>query len=216
LEDRIQVSAAAKGDQAAFTALVERYRGYVYTIAYKITLNEDDALDVAQTVFLRLVERIGDFDGRGPFRRWLATIAVRESITHRRRAARRETPFDPATMDEMREGRGGGWDCGGGSGDGSVDGVGGVGAAASLGAGGASAGSSGESPRDRILRLERRDRVEAAMGELSPQQRAIFALRFKEDMDSAEIAERLDIPPGQARVQLCRAVARLRELVGED
>lgn len=187
---------------------MERYRGYVYTIAYKITLDEDDALDVAQTVFLRLVERIGDFDGRGPFRRWLATIAVRESITHRRRVARRETAFDPAALAEIREGRrdgDGGWGVGG-------DEAG----TAGFGAGGGAAGSSGESPRDRILRLERRDRVEAAMGELSPQQRAIFALRFKEDMDSAEIAERLDLPPGQVRVQLCRAVARLRELVGED
>ena len=45
MDDSTLAARAATGDQAAFTLLIERYRRYIYTIAYKIALNEDDALD---------------------------------------------------------------------------------------------------------------------------------------------------------------------------
>lgn len=222
MEDRILASAASNGDPAAFTALVERYRAYVYAIAYRIVLHEDDALDIAQTVFLRLVERIGDFEGRGPFRRWLAAIAVREALSHRRRERRREEPTDPDTLDRLREDPAGGAVARSGSHMATSGGMAarnrtpGGGADSGGGVDSVASGRSALSPPQVVLRNERRARVEAAMAELSPQQRAVFTLRFKEDMDSKEIAERLDLQPGQVRVQLCRAVVRLRELVGEE
>ena len=46
MEDNRLVAAAASGDQEAFTVLVERYRRYIYTIAFKVVLDEDDALDI--------------------------------------------------------------------------------------------------------------------------------------------------------------------------
>lgn len=98
MEDSVLAEAAAKGDQNAFNVLIERYRNYIYTIAYKISLNEEDALDITQNVFIRLVEKIGDYQGQGPFRSWLGTISTRESITYNRRPNKREVSFSPELM----------------------------------------------------------------------------------------------------------------------
>lgn len=191
LEDHLLASAAARGDESAFSSLVERYRSYIYTIAYRILLHEDDALDAAQTVFLRLVEKIGDFNGRGPFRRWLAAIAVREALTFRDRRRPREQPMDPVDLSREQDRR-------------------------QAGGNPASGSNSARSPLESAARNERRVRVEAAIARLSPQQRAIFVLRFREDLGPSEIAAQLDLPSAHVRVQLSRALARLREILGED
>ncbi len=187
LEDSVLASAASAGDSDAFALLVKRYDRYVYAIAYKMVLDEDDAFDVTQTVFLRVAERIGDFDGRGAFRSWIGAIAVREALSllrRRERSGRHETPTDPERLERLA--------------DESVsrNGVG--------------------SPLRAVVEKEQRERVEAAMGCLSDQQRAVFVLRFREEMRPREIAERLGLPAGQVRVQLHRAVARLRELLEES
>lgn len=183
LEDTTLAARAAKGDGEALTALVERYRRYVYTIAFKIALNEEDALDIAQNTFVRLVEKIGDFRGEGEFRSWLAAIAAREAINHLRRPSRREEAMSPETFEEIAD---------------------------------SPAAEARGDPRARLDAEQRRGLVEQAMKRLAPQQRAVFALRFMEDMGPKEIANRLGLPAGQVRSQLNRAIARIREVLAKE
>lgn len=68
-------------------------------------------------------------------------------------------------------------------------------------------------PYDEFSDQSRIQQVQNAMRELSPQQRAIFILRFEEDLKPIEIAERLELPPGQVRAQLCRAMKTLRAVL---
>ena len=58
---------------------------------------------------------------------------------------------------------------------------------------------------------ERLKLVEEAMKSLSIQQRAILALQIAEHLGPKEIAERLEIPSGQVRSQLNRAIKKLQE-----
>jgi len=51
---------------------------------------------------------------------------------------------------------------------------------------------------------------------LSDQQRAIFLMRFSEEMQLAEIAAVLGIRTGSVKAQLSRAVARVRKLMREQ
>jgi RNA polymerase sigma-70 factor (ECF subfamily) len=184
LDESRLVAEAAQGDQRAFAALAERYRAYIYTIAYRITLNPEDALDVTQNVFVRVVEKLGAFNGRGPFRAWLATIAAREASDHLCRPSRREITTEPERLAQMAETP--------------------------------PSNSNDGNPRDAVDRAQRRRLVEQAMAGLSPQQRAVFALRWHEEMGASEIAERLGLSAGQVRVQLHRAIARIRDaLAGE-
>lgn len=48
---------------------------------------------------------------------------------------------------------------------------------------------------------------------LPPEQQAILALRYRDDLDGEALAGRLGCSVGAARVRLCRALAALRQLV---
>src|SRR5438477_2254696 len=74
------VRAAARGDQAAWNELVERFQGLVWATARAHRLSRTDAADVAQTVWLRLVENLDRIREPEHLGGWLAKTARRESL----------------------------------------------------------------------------------------------------------------------------------------
>ena len=74
------VAAAAKGDQSAWSVLVERYLPLVYPIVRRYRLSDKDAEDVSQTVWLRLVEQLGVIRDARALARWLAAATRHEVL----------------------------------------------------------------------------------------------------------------------------------------
>ncbi len=68
--------AAAAGDRAALETLVRKHQRWVYAIAVRMMLSPADAADVAQEALLRVITRIGQFEGRSSFRTWAYRIAM--------------------------------------------------------------------------------------------------------------------------------------------
>jgi RNA polymerase sigma-70 factor, ECF subfamily len=91
--DLVLVTRYRGGDREAFAELVVKYQRPIYNAAFWILRNAEDANDVAQDVFLRIAERIEDFDGRHKFFSWIYRIAVNEALNRVRRD-RREEPLD--------------------------------------------------------------------------------------------------------------------------
>jgi RNA polymerase sigma-70 factor (ECF subfamily) len=71
--------------------------------------------------------------------------------------------------------------------------------------------ASDPSPEKVLLAREELQWVWKSLSGLSEQQRAIFFLRFAEEMPLADIAETLDVKIGTVKAQLARATAKLRE-----
>lgn len=98
------VSAAATGDQAAWNAIVDRFSSLVWATARAHRLARDDASDVAQTTWLRLVEHLDRIREPERLGAWLATTARHESLRVIRRGARElpsgETDLFEAPADE--------------------------------------------------------------------------------------------------------------------
>ncbi|MCL1893787.1 MAG: sigma-70 family RNA polymerase sigma factor [Holophagaceae bacterium] len=74
------VSAAQGGDQVAFTRLVKLFQKDVYSKAFNILRNHQDADDVVQETFLRVYRALPGFRGESSFRTWLITITTRQSL----------------------------------------------------------------------------------------------------------------------------------------
>lgn len=74
------IQAAAAGSRSAFDELVRLKRERVARVAYQITGDWDDALDVAQGVFLRLWKGLGQFDPSRRFDTWLYRVTVNAAI----------------------------------------------------------------------------------------------------------------------------------------
>lgn len=87
------VEGSRNGDRAAFASLVARYQQPIYNAAYRVLGNADDAADTAQAVFLKVAERLDEYDPRFRFFSWIYRIAVNESLNLLRRNGREE-PLD--------------------------------------------------------------------------------------------------------------------------
>jgi RNA polymerase sigma-70 factor (ECF subfamily) len=78
--DRELVERFRQGDRDAFAELVVRYQRPIYNAAFWVLRSAEDANDVAQTVFLRVAERLDEFDSQYRFFSWIYRIAVNESF----------------------------------------------------------------------------------------------------------------------------------------
>lgn len=87
------LTAARAGDEAAFSALVERHRRELHVHCYRMLGSLEDAEDLVQETFLRAWRRRETFRGDSPFRAWLygiATNACLDALARRPRVASRD------------------------------------------------------------------------------------------------------------------------------
>jgi RNA polymerase sigma factor (sigma-70 family) len=76
----VLVTRAAEGDQNAWDEIIERYAPLVWSICRRYRLDRADADDVAQNVWLRLVEQLSALREPAALPGWLATTTQRECL----------------------------------------------------------------------------------------------------------------------------------------
>ena len=74
--DEDLVTRSKNGELEAFEELVCRYERKVYSLAYRMMGNYDDANDLAQETFLRAFRAISGFRGDSSFSTWLSHIVT--------------------------------------------------------------------------------------------------------------------------------------------
>ncbi len=98
------IRAAAGGDVEAAGELVRRKREQVVRVAYQVTGDWEDAIDVSQSVFIRLWKGLGRYDPARRFDTWLYRITVNAAIDFVRSSGPRLQPL-PAGSPEPVSGR---------------------------------------------------------------------------------------------------------------
>ena len=98
------VHAAQAGDRGAFDELVRLTYGDTFTLAFRLTGDEDDARDVAQESYLRAFRGLKRFRGDAQFSTWLYRITSNCASTHlgRRTRHRHEELDDELPADDLR------------------------------------------------------------------------------------------------------------------
>jgi len=96
------VHASAKGDEAAWNALVRRYAPLVLAVIRNYQMAAADVQDVSQTVWLRLVEHLADLRAPEALPGWLVTTTQRECGRYQRRA-QKTLPVDPHSDGIMKQ-----------------------------------------------------------------------------------------------------------------
>ena len=79
-EDQIALSRMAHGDLHGLETLVERHQVQAVYAAYMIVFDHGLAEDVAQTAFVRVAEKIHQYDQNRPFMPWFFRIVVNEAL----------------------------------------------------------------------------------------------------------------------------------------
>ena len=70
------------GDTAAFDEIMVRYERQIYRICYRFVENREDALDLAQDVFIKAFEHLATFRRESSLKTWLYRIAMNHCINH--------------------------------------------------------------------------------------------------------------------------------------
>jgi RNA polymerase sigma-70 factor (ECF subfamily) len=113
-DDRSLIEAFQSGDEFAFVALYNRYKGPVYAFCVKMLLDRTAAEDVLQETFVRVYENRERLTRPGSFKAWLFTIARNQCLNQLRRDKRQvplgdtepdapthETPFSQLLKSEQ-------------------------------------------------------------------------------------------------------------------
>jgi RNA polymerase sigma-70 factor (ECF subfamily) len=79
-EDQIALSRLAHGDLHGLETLVEHHQVQAVYAAYMIVFDHGLAEDVAQTAFVRVAEKIHQYDQNRPFMPWFFRIVVNEAL----------------------------------------------------------------------------------------------------------------------------------------
>lgn len=88
------LAAAGRSDPRAWDEIVERYSPMLVAVAGRFRLSAAQVDDVAQTVWMRLVEHVGDLREPAALPGWIATTARREAL-RLLQADRRSMPLSP-------------------------------------------------------------------------------------------------------------------------
>jgi RNA polymerase sigma-70 factor (ECF subfamily) len=98
------VDAARGGDIRAVDALVRATYAGTYTLALRLTGNDDDARDVVQDAYLRAYRALDGFRGDAQFTTWLYRITANCAATtlHKRRRTRTDVLSDDAQIVDLR------------------------------------------------------------------------------------------------------------------
>ena len=98
------VPRALGGDVAAQEAIYRAFERPVFTLARRLVPQRAVAEDLAQDVFVEVLTRLAQYDGRGSFAGWVRAIAVNRCLMHLRSPWHRSRRwFERATTDEDAE-----------------------------------------------------------------------------------------------------------------
>jgi len=190
-DDATLVARCRSGESAAWTTLVQRYQRLVYAIVRRLGDDEQQAADVFQAVFTRLLHHLPRLEQPDRLRAWIVTTARREAWRLRRQQRRFLPLPDDAEAPLSDE-------------------------SASPWAGGAAA-QSDPGPEDQWQALQELHRVREAVARLSPACQRLIALMFDSDEPPSyqEAARLLGMPVGSLGPNRGRCLARLRQLLSE-
>lgn len=171
-----------QGQMEAFEALVERHERGLYHFLLRHTQDVELANDLLQDTFLRVVRSAPSWSRKARFTTWVYTIARNLSVDAARKGRHRRVQSLDAPVGDDPEGRP------------LVEQI---------------AGES-DGGFDRVDRTEVAARVEAALGELSVEQREVFLMRETQQLSFGEIAEIVGVSENTVKSRMRYALENLR------
>jgi RNA polymerase sigma-70 factor (ECF subfamily) len=179
---------AQAGSRAAFDALVRQYDQAVLRLALRLTGSEQDAQDIHQEAFLKAYRYLANFRFECSFYTWIYRIATNLCLDHlRRRKSRREE------QSVVLDGRGEELDL--------LSNV--------------SDDRSGANPARELDRKVLGEKIQTALGHLTPRERMVFELKHYQGLKLRAIGEMLQTTEETAKNTLFRATRKLRAQLAE-
>jgi RNA polymerase sigma-70 factor (ECF subfamily) len=188
IDEAVLIEQCRGGDFAAMERLIIRYQNRIYNVILKMCANPDDAEELTQETFVKILEGIEGFNGRSSFYTWAFRIAVNLTINHCKRDRKLVTRSIDAEDNQCGE-------------------------QAKTQLREFLRDDSVPEPAVAAQNRELCEIVVNSLSKLDDTQRAVIILRDIEDMSYAQIADVLDIELGTVKSRLSRGRSSLREIL---
>lgn len=76
------------GDTSAFAILVDRYKDLVFTLAYKMLKNREEAEEIAQDTFIKIFKSVVKFKGDSKFSTWVYKVTYNTCLDYLKKKKR--------------------------------------------------------------------------------------------------------------------------------
>jgi RNA polymerase sigma factor (sigma-70 family) len=87
------VAAAQRGDRVALERVVRAIQDTVYNVALRMLGHPDDARDASQEILVKVVTKLGSFQGESRFTTWVFRVATNALLDTRKSLRRRDSTF---------------------------------------------------------------------------------------------------------------------------
>ncbi|MBN2457339.1 MAG: sigma-70 family RNA polymerase sigma factor [Sedimentisphaerales bacterium] len=88
VNDSVLVELSRQGDSEATERLILKYQHRIYNVILRMCGNVDDAAELTQDTFVKVIKNIGNFQARSSFYTWLFRIAVNLTLNYCQRDMR--------------------------------------------------------------------------------------------------------------------------------
>ena len=164
-----------KGDQAAYSDLMNNYRDSLYFMLLKMTNNPVDADDLTIEAFSKAFQNLHQYTPEFAFSTWLFRIASNNCIDFLRKNKNRTLSIDEQAFfdDESDISE--------------------------------RFASSQPDPEETIIRTQKIETMRAVVDKLKPHYRTLVEMRYFQELSYEEIADQLQLPLGTVKAKLFRA-----------
>ncbi len=188
IADTILVERCRQGDSAAMERLILKYQNRIYNVILKICANPDDAAELTQETFVKVIESVDRFKGKSSFYTWAFRIAVNLTLNYCQRGAKlRLKSLDAIGQEQDSQ-------AGQALKEFLID-------------------DNISDPAMEAQNKELWEIVVKSLMELDEEHRTVVVLRDIEGMNYAQIADVLRIKLGTVRSRLSRARSKLKEIM---
>jgi len=187
INDAVLIEQYRNGDSTAMERLVLKYQNRIYNVILKICADPDDAAELTQETFVKVIENLNKFEGRSGFYTWTFRIAVNLTLNYCQRNSRlafRSLDAEQQDDDQVKQ------------------------VLKDFLSDDSSPDPATDAQNKELYRIAAR----TLMG-LDETHRAVIVLRDIEGMSYARIAEVLDIELGTVRSRLSRARSKMRDIL---
>jgi len=185
IDEASLVAQAKAGNMDSVERLILKHQQRVYNAILKLCGNSDDAAELTQDAFVRVIQNIKTFKGQSSFYTWLFRIAVNLTLNFCKKNSR--VSFQPmnSELDEELKHQ---------LKDYLID-------------------KTSPQPPQIAAAKEMHSLLLKALEKLDADQRAVIVLRDIEQMNYTQIAETLDIEIGTVKSRIARGRKNLREIL---
>jgi RNA polymerase sigma factor (sigma-70 family) len=97
-DDKYYIDRVLNGDVNAFSYLVDQHKGLVYTLAFRMLKNAEDAEELAQDTFVKAFNSLKNFKFESKFSTWLYSITYHAAVSKLRKKQMEVTDIDQVNL----------------------------------------------------------------------------------------------------------------------